>query len=788
MFARLLLTLIAFTVIPGLAKAAAANTFTVKPADIVIQIPVKANASVKVAADELQKHLFIITGVKSPVLTKIKAVKGKYVFHVGIKFPEDKRPLKTEEARYNITRQGAWLYGNDQFAKRHKNDLEQVTDWVYSRVGTLFAVYNFLDNELKVKWTAPGDNNIIYAKQNPLCLKTAVCDWHPKLKVRLLWSTSYEDWMYKRIRDSKNISKIFKLSPEQQKQKELEEKLWQRRMRMGQSIVYSHRHAFTRWWNKYGEKHPEFFAMSPQGERKPWRSNGKPSRVCMCVSNPKLHKEIVKQWLIRRKHNPTWNQTLNICENDSAGYCQCPECKKLDVLKAGEKFGEHMTDRYIYFANSILKEARKKVPDAQVCMFAYMEYRFPPRKIKIDKDIVFSFVPKLWDTEKELNDLYSSWRKMGAKKMLLRTNELHVDIGLPMGFEEKVFKNFKIGVKNNIVGTRYDAIQSFWPSSGIVNYILARGFYAPEKSFEHWEKEYCDTYGAASDQVKKYYQYWRENIWNKRLYPNRLKLVKAGHGFMRQALYWSRGKYYSEKDFDNTDAILQKAAKCKLSAEQRKRLDNLILANKHARKLYLAMKAGAQYNTTQSDQKVCEKQFANIKDLENFRVKNIDKLQFCWGRLMNHENVFADGACSALAKLTKDCTPFSQLPGFWSFKTGNNEDYRNTDYKIWEKISINHFWQHSLKNYKGTVWYATGLPDKKAFGNKKVYLVFGSVRGDSWIYVNGKLALQGKQNWRYPFKVRIDEYLKPANNKLLVKVKDTATASGIWRPVWIFTE
>ncbi len=777
------------TVFPVFAQnSGSVNTFKVKPSNIVIRIPVQANAAVKFAAEEMQKHLALIGGTKPRIVTSESSEKDKYIFYIGIKCPSDTTLLKTEEARYRITPKAAWLYGKDQLAKSSSSRLEQVTDWVNSRVGTLFAVYNFLDREFKVRWIAPGDDNIVFSKQNPLRLNTSELDWLPKLKVRLLWSTSYENWYYKRILAEKNIPQAFKLNPEQLKRRRLDERLWQRRMRMGQSVVYSHRHAFTRWWRKYGEKHPEFFALNPHGKREPWRSNGEPSRVCMCVSNPQLHKEVVRQWLIRRKHDPVWNETINVCENDSSGYCHCEECKKLDVLKPGEEFGQHMTDRYIYFANSILQEARKKVPDAQACMFAYMEYRYPPRKYRIDKDIVISFVPKLWDTTEELNNLYSAWRKMGARKILLRTNGMHVDIGLPMGFEEKIFKNFKVGVKNHITGTRYDAIQSFWPSSGIVNYVLARGFYAPEKSFEYWEQEYCNTYGAAGKYVKEYYRYWRENIWNKRIYPNRLKLVKSGDGFLRQALYWSRGKYYHQDDFDKTDSILKAAAACKLKADERERLNKLILANRHARKLYLAMQAGSQYHSNGGNQKTCLEKFDQIKDLKKFRRENRDKLEFCWGRLMRHENIFADGASAVLDDLTRNYSAFSQLPELWYCKRAVNEDYSNTDFNKWGTISTRDFWQHRFKGYKGVVWYAMNLPDKKVFNDQKVFLVFGSVRGISWVYVNGKLVAQGKKDWRKPFVVRIDEHLNAADNKLIVKIKDGGEASGIWRPVWIFTE
>jgi len=780
--------------------AVSAKTFIVSPNKMTIQIPVKSNSSVLVAAKELQKHLQLITGVQVPVSNR-KAQAGKYAFYVGIAPSDDKRHLQIEEARYRVTPQGVWLYGQDRFAnKKRKTALEQVVDNRYAYVGTMFAVYNFLDRELKVRWPAPGDNNIICPKQNPLRLKVVAFDWIPKLKVRRLWSVNYSNWFYRRnIIKDKSIPKEFKFNPKQQKQKLLEEKLWQRRMRMGQSIVPNHRHAFVRWWDKYSKSHPEFFALNSQGERKPLRANGDNARVCMCVSNPDFQQEIVKQWLIRRKKNPYWNQMLNICENDCGKYCRCPECKKLDVVKKGEPFGKHMTDRYIAFANSVLKIARKHVPDVKVCMFAYQSYRFPPRKTRIDKDIVFSYVPKLWDSEKELDDLYKGWRKMGAEKMLLRTNGLHIDIGLPMGFEKTIFRNYKVGVKNNILGVAYDAIHGYWPSSGIVTYILARGIYAPEKSFEYWEQEYYDTYGKASPYIKKYYRYWRNNIWEKRIYPNRLKIVKAGFGFMRGGLYRSRGKYYSDADFDKTDAILQKASACKLKPEIRKRVNELILANEHARKLYHVMKAGTQYNTVD---------FSCVKKLHDFRLKNRDKVQFNWGRLMHIEN----RARLASAISFDNSVPVKRFANRWFFQidpknVGLKEHWEKFSYQrikaTWDRINVLTCWEHAfthpdlmklLKKYDGIGWYAQSITISEKVKGKKLYIRFGAVDESCWVYVNGKEVgkhlFKKSDDWKTPFKIRIDQEINWKVRKItvVVRVEDKAGAGGIWKPVWLVTD
>jgi len=794
---KLIAALKIFICVIGIQVTAA--TFSVKPENIVIQLPVKANAAAKTGVQELQKHLQLITGVQVPVSSR-KAQAGKYVFYVGIAPPDDKRRLQTEEACYRVTPQGAWLYGNDQFMKKHKTVLENALDWTYSRVGTMFAVYNFLERELKVRWPAPGDENIVFTPQNPLKLHSAELDWRPQLVNRLLWGTTFSPWYYKRTTSNKNIPEAFKLSDKQRQQKRLQEGLWQRRMRMGQSKIYSHRHSFTRWWKKYGKSHPEFFALNAEGKREP-TSPKRASRIEMCVSNPGLKKEVVKQWLRRKKRSPYMNETINVCENDGARYCRCKECQKLDVRKPGEDFGFHMTDRYVYFANQILKLARKYDPNVQACMFAYMEYRFPPRKTRIDKDIVFSFVPKLWDSGAELQKLYSSWRKMGARNMLLRTNELHIDIALPMGFEKKIFDNFQVGVRNKIIGTRYDAIQSFWPSSGIVNYILARAFYDPAKNFAYWEQEYCNTYGAACSFIKEYFRYWREQVWNKRIYPASKKIAGDADNFLRQGLYWSHGKYYCKGDFDKTDAILRQAAGYRLDSRIRDRLKQLQLANRHARLLWRAMRAGGQYSPIGAGQQECQKNFKNIKALTEFRLKNKDKLDFEWGRLMRTEN-YSDGACSLLAQAVEGMTPFAQLPQMWrvAYKPVKAKPVwlNNDSTKKWKSASIISFsWRKiapeselgkQLKKSPQCIWYAIKLPDKNKFGDKEVYLVFGGIRGRAVVYVNGK-ALQCERVRSGPLTVRIDKNLKKINNKLCVKVfRRSGETSGIWRPVWLFTK
>ena len=140
-------------------------------------------------------------------------------------------------------------------------------------------------------------------------------------------------------------------------------------------------------------------------------------------------------------------------------------------------------------------------------------------------------------------------------------------------------------------GTDYDSLHNYWPSSGIGNYILARGITDPDKSFEYWENEYCNTFGPAANEIKKYFAYWRNEVWKKRLMPDRETILKKGrYGNFRRGLMWNFQNYYNKADFDKTDAILKAALNKKLTSAELRRVETLVLANQHARLMYRAMK------------------------------------------------------------------------------------------------------------------------------------------------------------------------------------------------------
>jgi Domain of unknown function (DUF4838) len=766
-----------------------AETIKVNPANAVIVVANKTDAIKTFAAAELAKHLKIITGKSIPIV-KGKAPKGKYGFVISSSALGDAKKFAPEQAVFTVTPKETLLSGDDLVGRGRTP--KAIVCSKFSRTGSLFAVYWFLEKELGVKWLKPGDDGIIFNPQKELSLKTGTYSWTPKLTMRAIRPGYHR----KTAKAANKAPKEFQLSAKQRKEKQQDTQIWLKRMKMGRSLVFGYGHAFTRWWDKYGKEHPEYFALNAKGKRAPLLAR-QPDRIKLCVSNPDVHKLIVANFMKSRRGS----NVVNTCENDSGNYCECRKCRALDSpAKQGENWDRDLTDRYIWFSNQVQRLARKQVPDAQSIMYGYSVYRYPPRKVKVDDGVIIGFVPRLMDDD--LDTYYKSWAKAGAKKMFLRPNDMHIDPGLPMGYEKKMFDNFQTCMKYGAFGTDYDSIHNFWPVSGIANYIIARAIAEPKKSFEHWENEYYSVYGPAAPEVKKYYQYWRKNIWTKKLMPNREEImIKGRYGNFRRGLMWSLYNYYTDADFNKTDALLKAGLKKKLTPAEKQRLELLLLANQHARLTFEAMRA--KYQKPQDAKKIARAANAIL----NFRKKYRKKLDFDWEFLFGNERTFGDVCGIEMTKTFLGLRPLRKLSSRWFFKidpknVGLKEKWQNNSWKkidaTWDYLKTDSFWEKGqchpelhteLKKYDGIGWYGMRLPSMKKYQGKKLFLVFGAVDESCWIYINGKLAGQHiftkPDDWKTPFTIRIDQVIDPKSNLLVVRVEDKSGAGGIWQPVYL---
>jgi len=774
------------------------ETITVSPSNSVILAPSEPTRPQLEAAEELAKHLGLITGVAITAATGPAAPEGKYPFCVGIPPRDDAKPFAPEEARWLVTPAAAFFYGAGSRSDR----------------GALFAVYAFLEDQLGVRWTEPGDQGIAFVEQSPLVLTPGASSWAPQLEKRSI-RVGRRVKRYGGLSDRLAEFSDFLISHEEHDRIARDQLTWRNRMRMGGHSTVDYGHVFTGWWDKYAESHPEYFGLNKWGRREPEKRKRPTTAeveftekdresVKVCASNPGVVAQIVRQWLDRGRRTK-W---VNACMNDQVwGFCRCPSCLKLDGRKEGEELGQYLTgltDRYVYLTNQVAREARKHDPEAGAVMYAYETSELPPRREKVDPNVAVVIVPTTVDVP-ELHELYVAWRKVGAGVMLLRPNYhcYYNTLPLPMGFEKQMFEAFQVAVEYGMTGTDYDHLIGLWPVHGLSDYVLVRAFSDPSKPFEHWEDHYCFAYGPAAAYVKAYFRYWREEFWEKRIKPELGKIVVKGkcHNFAR-GVYWSLDEHYRAEDFDLSDAILEQAAARDLSNSQKDKLQQLVLANRHARLILEAANAKRL------------SQFQASQALLAFRTQHKSDLRLPWLTVFSTETRFGDRTGMTIARRLKAYPlPWRQTGLAWRFKLdpadiGLQEKWQELNWQQtgdWGRLRTDFYWDNpyrsetdpalyeKVKGYDGIGWYSSRQIIAEEMRGRQLFLHFGAVDDSCWVYVNGKLAgrhlCEKPEDRNAPFEIRIDPYVDGTGFQIFtVRVEDKGGPGGIWKRVWLVSK
>ena len=522
----------------------------IDPAKIEIVSPGGATRS---AAAELKRHLDLIGGADARIVAKPGAGAYRFVFDTAV------IGGNAEACAWTASPTGAVLRGNPYF-----------------------AVVDFLENALGVRW--PDGDAISYTAQSPIALSCDEGSWTPALKVRGIRGAG----------------------------KSPEYATFQRRMRAGRHDAPSYGHAFTKYWQRFGRDHREFFAMRRDGVRGPYKS--KPEElsadvavylakdgesVAMCVTSTGLVAQIVADWDAAGRR-----EYINLCENDVPGQysCQCPACRALDVVpaKVDPRWETHYADRYVYFANRVLAAARPLRPDVKACFYAYNATQDAPRRERPDPAVVAGIVPTYFDDD-YIGRYVGSWKKAGLAAFFYRPNRhCYYSVPyLPFGGERHFFDILRYLVREGCIGFDYDGPGARRGGfEWFENYILSHAMQDPSKPFEHWEDHFCSAYGEAAGDVKAYYRHWREEVWERRLEPNMNEIVRVGLCFnFGRGLLQHLGDWYRADDFAAAERHLAAAESRPLAAPQRELVRRLRVAHDHARLFFEAVAHKSKANT-----------------------------------------------------------------------------------------------------------------------------------------------------------------------------------------------
>ena len=536
------------------------------------------------AASELLYHWEKIAGRKvSPAPGALKVVIGRQ--------PAKKRGPKKGESNWFFTKGVLYIWGDDNG----------------NRNGTLFAVYDFLEKKLGVRWIFPGKDGIYAPAQKIIKLEERE---RSSRRPAFLWTTLRGYFWKARKQINIPLPGELILTEKELARRNADNELFMLRMRHGRIAKVRYGHAFGKWAERFGKTHPEYFGMDAYGKHRPVAK--RPDRSKLCLTNPAVQEQIIADW--KAAGMPKY---WNVCPNDgSLGFCRCPKCMALDTRTPEESFFDHLTDRYLWFWNQLISKMRPLRQDVVLVTYVYSYYRFPPRREKIEypDNILCGLVPSILEDNAVL---FSQWQKAGLKNCFLRPNDLCSYSAAIRGWEKVIYDKFQQTRMFNISGVDYDS--SFGRAAlDLEGYVVARMITDPQKSFEEIYTEYCDAFGPASSAVRTVYDNIRqageaalklemERIENKRLLDDSLL------------------KFNTEKlseIYRSSLALLQNLPERSITPDNRPKLERLKLALEHSILSHEFTTAGAG-----TDQDALEK---SAEKLLAFRIKNSSSLYDLW--------------------------------------------------------------------------------------------------------------------------------------------------------------
>jgi hypothetical protein len=535
---------------------------------------------------------------------------------------------------------------------------------------------------------------------------------------------------------------------------------------------------------EYFEKHPEYFMLS-EGKRTPRQ---------LCLTNLDVARIATENLLAILERSPA-TEIVEVSPNDGGGHCSCPNCKAVDD-ENGSPSGTLIT-----FVNQIAEAVEKVRPDVMVSTLAYLDTVDAPRKVRPRHNVAVRLC----------NDLHS-WRypftcfatdtqpeSKRYRKAIIGWSRVCDNIHIwdyfvnfshysgPMPNMDVLAPSVDFYMRHHVTGIMMQAAYQgpggeFAP---LRSWVMAKLLWDPSRSVP----ELVDDFMLG---------YYREAAPEVRAYWDLLYAAKARHMDTMAAppegiRYPMTSPFLSRELLESATAIFADAqAKCR----SQRVLHRVQLAKLPV--LYTKLMQGPDVWGDEYAALLAE--FDTIARRENVGYlreggPDLDEKLKGWRdavRVKQGVSEIKEGEVTA-----------SPLAAEWRFApdpkdVGVSEEWfaEARDDSSWATVRTD----------KGTGWESQGFADYTGYGwyrqrveapagpeHKHLYLYFGAVDEDAWVYVNGQSAcehtcastgLAPEQIWLTPFCFDVRPYLRPGQaSMVVVRVLNRLGMGGVYLPV-----
>ncbi len=324
---------------------------------------------------------------------------------------------------------------------------------------------------------------------------------------------------------------------------------WARRARLGSAIGMHHGHALHKIipvaeWARKG--HPEYAAWRG-GERRTRPASGA-SGGHVCTSNEDVI-HLVADAAVRSFDSHPNQAMFSISLPDGSGVCAGDQCTALDVPGYKIKSGVHrnwpvITDRILTFYNAVAELVEEKHPDRYLGTYIYMDYLFPPKRVRrVHPQVVLLVAPnqslEIWrdDAWSFTQDLYRFWGGFHDKVYAYDTPVLpQRSYGLPAPLGARSADLVRLFADAGSRGA-YLYIGQTWESIGPEAYVYAKLLWNPHEDVDRITREYYGLlYQSAADPVRAYFE-TAADCWKEATTHDRAEIDRLAKSILRTRAY-----------------------------------------------------------------------------------------------------------------------------------------------------------------------------------------------------------------------------------------------------------
>lgn len=708
------------------------------------------------AANALQSVLKTMSGATLPIARTGEAVEGTRILvgqsqavqDLGIAIPTGHTAQMAEE-NFVVKTIGPNLVlaGNE--------------DWSYN--GTLFAVYDFLEDDLGCRWYMPGPFGEVIPKRESVVIGDIDRAESPSFRIRDIW---YSGWMPETEQDRAWMEAWY-----------VRNKLTRLELSLpGDGSIVRLAPA-----DPYFESHPHIYAIDEHGDRVP---------DMLCMTEPdtvKIGAETIKAAF---REDPSM-LTFGFAPPDGYPTCHCDNCQAYFPGLYGKGYGDpSLSEIWFQFANAVAAEVEREFPDRWVLTNGYANRVRPPESVKplapnlgIQSAILSACTfhpvgdPRCWQRQ-VYKDVLDRWTERLDFVIVYDYDPGKVLDNLPFPMLHNLKKDFPYFHSIGLWGFWTEG-QNAWMVNHLSYYVRAKLMWDVNANVNALVREYCQTfYGKAASSVEQY-------IWNLETAVEKTDIHETWGR-------WMPWRPVLAPVMPKLDSLIAKAEAAPVESPEREHVAMLRIVHDHM-KAGLAMEEAAADGQFQTAVQWADKMFALREKADAIQTGLLPQstdLAASQSSSVEYQRAvlqqLADKAGGTEGEL------IAMLPRQWEFKPDPEELgvlqewYKPDHTDRWTPIDTTLHWEaQGYQDRKGwsqphMAWYRTTVEVPEVQRGKPIRITFGGIYNQGvWLWVNGTMrhfdtGKKGKLGFFddiTPIEADVTDLIKPgATNEIAVLV------------------